>query len=90
VRVTSIWFTRMTELKVRIRLPESGPAAGRRGSVAKAGTTWPTGPGKQALRVVSPAVLMKVRRFIDLPFRRFSCGAGGGGEERCEGAGYFA
>jgi len=64
--VTSIWFTRMTELKVRIRRPESGPLAVRRDSAAWAGRTWPIGPGKQALRAVRPAVLMKVRRFMVL------------------------
>jgi len=26
----------------------------------------------------------------ELAFRRFSCGSGGGGEERCEGGGNFA
>ena len=30
------------------------------------------------------------KAFIVLAFRRFSCGSGGGGEERCEGAGNFA
>jgi hypothetical protein len=56
--------TRMTELKVRIRRPASGPVAGRRGTAAWAVRTWPMGPGKQAPREAKPAVLMIVRRFM--------------------------
>jgi len=43
-----------------------------------------------APKVVKPDYIEKAGLDYYLAFRRFSRGAGGGGEERCEGAGYFA